>query len=125
MYVLAVGALTVYVHHPFLALFAPTPYSFPPVLTPEGAVDLSSHLTNTCLQGSETPSIVVSTLSNLSSHVILGDGSHQGELLGEQRVEKIESDVSEIVSQTFRAAISSGSGFQVGHSFFANLCIGD
>ncbi|CAK3916946.1 TTL-domain-containing [Lecanosticta acicola] len=51
-YVLAVGALEVYVYKPMLALFAGKPYVGP---SEEGApkADLSSHLTNTCLQSGE------------------------------------------------------------------------
>lgn len=44
-YVLAVGALAVYVYRPMLALFAGTPYT-PPTPSP----DLRAHLTNTCLR---------------------------------------------------------------------------
>ncbi|OAF62187.1 hypothetical protein VC83_01017 [Pseudogymnoascus destructans] len=44
-YVLAIGALTVYVYRPMLALFAGTPYTAPAALP-----DLRAHLTNTCLQ---------------------------------------------------------------------------
>lgn len=44
-YVLAVGALKVYVYKPMLALFATEPYA-PPWENP----DLKAHLTNTCLQ---------------------------------------------------------------------------
>jgi hypothetical protein len=48
-YVLAVGALKVYVYKPMLALFAGEPYTGP---SEHGAPNdnLSSHLTNTCLQ---------------------------------------------------------------------------
>lgn len=44
-YVLAIGALTVYVYRPMLALFAGTPYT-----APASSPDLGAHLTNTCLQ---------------------------------------------------------------------------
>lgn len=46
-YVLAVGALKVYVYRPMLTLFAVEPYE-----PPWQSQDLRSHLTNTCLQGS-------------------------------------------------------------------------
>lgn len=46
-YVLAVGSLKIYVYRPMLALFAATPYT-PPWSSDD--VDLSAHLTNTCLQ---------------------------------------------------------------------------
>jgi tubulin--tyrosine ligase len=44
-YVLAVGALKVYVYKPMLALFATEPYA-----APGENIDLKAHLTNTCLQ---------------------------------------------------------------------------
>lgn len=47
-YVLAVGALKVYVHKPMLALFAGKSYARPGPCPPNE--DLASHLTNTCLQ---------------------------------------------------------------------------
>ncbi|KAF2761418.1 TTL-domain-containing protein [Pseudovirgaria hyperparasitica] len=50
-YVLAVGALKVYVHKPMLALFAAQPYS--PPWEADSADALRAHLTNTCLQGSD------------------------------------------------------------------------
>ncbi|SMQ48315.1 unnamed protein product [Zymoseptoria tritici ST99CH_3D7] len=51
-YVLAVGALKVFVYKPMLALFAGEPYAGP---TGSGSPNenLSSHLTNTCLQSGE------------------------------------------------------------------------
>lgn len=49
-YVLAVGALKVYVYKPMLALFAAQAYTSPGQL--DGEDDLRAHLTNTCLQGS-------------------------------------------------------------------------
>ncbi|KAK5128207.1 hypothetical protein LTR85_002874 [Meristemomyces frigidus] len=54
-YVLAVGALKVYVYKPMLALFAGQPYS-PPGHSAESSSPndhLASHLTNTCLQSGE------------------------------------------------------------------------
>ncbi|BGO99256.1 putative tubulin--tyrosine ligase pby1 [Rhodotorula toruloides] len=119
VYVLAVGGLAVYVHHPFLALFASSPYS-PPSLDDEaertGEFDLSAHLTNTCLQtsvlGEEAPTVSVSTLQGMADKVILG-GSHEGEKLGEERIAKIEEDVRETVAEVFKAAVGAGSSFQV------------
>ncbi|KAF2210601.1 hypothetical protein CERZMDRAFT_44999 [Cercospora zeae-maydis SCOH1-5] len=48
-YVLAVGALRIYVYKPMLALFAGETYS-PPSILARPNDGLSSHLTNTCLQ---------------------------------------------------------------------------
>lgn len=51
-YVLAAGALQVYVYKPMLALFAAQPYAAPSS-TAGAQPDLSAHLTNTCLQTGE------------------------------------------------------------------------
>jgi hypothetical protein len=51
-YVLAVGALKVYVYRPMLALFAGDAYTGPSDLDSPNE-NLSSHLTNTCLQSGE------------------------------------------------------------------------
>lgn len=118
VYVVAVGGLSVYVHHPYLALFALTPYQLPSAFE-KGPVDLSSHLTNTCLQtailGEATPEVAVSTLSAMADRIILG-GPHQGEKLGEANVHKIEDQVAATVADVFKAAVSAGTSFQVSSS---------
>lgn len=53
-YVLAVGALKVYVFQEMLALFAVKPYSPPLRNTGDEGIDLAGHLTNTCFQGQST-----------------------------------------------------------------------
>jgi tubulin--tyrosine ligase len=64
-YVLALGSLSVYVYRPMLALFATQPYS-----PPWKSIDLSAHLTNTCLQ----PSVQDSTVHSFwSSSLPLSD----------------------------------------------------
>jgi tubulin---tyrosine ligase len=51
-YVLAAGALRVWVYRPMLALFAAAAYTAPGAAAlSDGAPDLRAHLTNTCLQG--------------------------------------------------------------------------
>lgn len=52
-YVLAVGALKVYVYKPMLALFAGQPYAAPSDSSASTNENLSSHLTNTCMQTGE------------------------------------------------------------------------
>ncbi|OQO10807.1 hypothetical protein B0A48_04107 [Cryoendolithus antarcticus] len=61
-YVLATGALKVYVYRSMLALFASTPYALP---TTSATNDLTAHLTNTCLQPSPPPSTSVQLFSSL------------------------------------------------------------
>ncbi|CAL3970879.1 unnamed protein product [Diplocarpon coronariae] len=66
-YVLAYGALKVYVYKPMLALFAAAPYVPPWSTSSDPTLDLSPHLTNTCLQaGSHDGS--VESFFQLSSH---------------------------------------------------------
>lgn len=117
VYVLAVGGLAVYVHHPYLALFASSPYQPPAASASEsGEFDLSAHLTNTCLQtsvlGEEASTVSVSTLQSMADKVILG-GPHEGEQLGEERISRIEEGVREAVAEVFKAAVGAGSSFQV------------
>ncbi|GAA5972336.1 hypothetical protein JCM11641_002414 [Rhodosporidiobolus odoratus] len=115
VYVVAVGGLTVYVHHPFLALFASTPYVHPSQGDSEEELDLSSHLTNTCLQtsvlGEEAPQISVGVLQEMEHKVVLS-GTYKGEKLGRQRIEKIEEGVRNCVGEVFKAAVGTGSSFQ-------------
>ena len=49
-YVLAVGALKVYVFHEMLALFAAKPYGRPWETADDDVIDLARHLSNTCFQ---------------------------------------------------------------------------
>ncbi|TKA55354.1 hypothetical protein B0A53_02278 [Rhodotorula sp. CCFEE 5036] len=116
VYVVAVGGITVYVHHPFLALFASSPYTSPAETASEtGEFDLSAHLTNTCLQtavlGEEAPQVSVSTLQSMADKTILS-GQHKGEKLGAERIEAIEERVRETVAEVFKAAVGAGSSFQ-------------
>jgi tubulin--tyrosine ligase len=52
-YVLSVGSLKVYVYKPMLALFASSPYTPPWSASSSSTSELSSHLTNTCLQSGQ------------------------------------------------------------------------
>ncbi|CEQ42110.1 SPOSA6832_03885 [Sporobolomyces salmonicolor] len=115
VYCVAVAGLRVFVHHPFLALFAPTPYSSPSP-SPAGEFDLSSHLTNTCLQmavlGEAAPQVSVGVLQDMGEKKILS-GKHKGEKLGEERIRAVEEGVRTTVAEVFNAAVGAGSSFQV------------
>ncbi|GAA5980704.1 hypothetical protein JCM10908_001743 [Rhodotorula pacifica] len=116
VYVVAVGGITVYVHHPFLALFASSSYTSPAETASEtGEFDLSAHLTNTCLQtavlGEEAPQVSVSTLQSMVDKTILS-GTNKGEKLGAERIQQIEERVRETVAEVFKAAVGAGSSFQ-------------
>ncbi|GAA6058550.1 hypothetical protein JCM10212_006989 [Sporobolomyces blumeae] len=116
VYVVAVSGLRVYVHHPFLALFAPVPYARPVEAAAEADFDLSAHLTNTCLQtsvlGDSTPQVSVGCLQTMADKTILSGGA-KGEALGEERIRTIEQRVRETVAEVFKAALGAGSSFQV------------
>ncbi|GAA5859631.1 hypothetical protein JCM1840_006381 [Sporobolomyces johnsonii] len=115
VYCVAVAGLRVFVHHPFLALFAPTPYS-PPSPSAAGEFDLSSHLTNTCLQtavlGDAAPQVSVGVLQDMGEKTILS-GKHKGQKLGQERIRAIEEGVRTTVAEVFKAAVGAGSSFQV------------
>ncbi|CZR60984.1 related to pig tubulin-tyrosine ligase [Phialocephala subalpina] len=93
-YVLAVGSLKVYVFSEMLALFAGTAY-VPPWSTTseddegEGGIDLSPHLTNTCLQ----PSVSDGTVQLFSSLP-----------LAVERKESIIKQIHEATGEIFEAA---------------------
>ncbi|KAK4054853.1 putative tubulin--tyrosine ligase pby1 [Microbotryomycetes sp. JL201] len=114
VYIVAAGSLRVYVHRPFLALFAPIEYE-PPRETDDGRVNLASHLTNTCLQTSSEEysraDLAVSTLSALVGKTILS-GSRRGQKLEQADVQRIEDQVSDIVAEVFKAAVGAATSFQ-------------
>ncbi|KAF2021523.1 tubulin-tyrosine ligase [Aaosphaeria arxii CBS 175.79] len=67
-YVVAVGALKVYVYKPMLALFAARPYTAP-WESPNDDESLRAHLTNTCLQDSSERDGSVAAFWSLSDHL--------------------------------------------------------
>ena len=86
VYVLAVGALSIYVYKPALALFASQPYK-----APWESQELRSHLTNTCLQGSN-----------------VREGSVKGfwdlEDLSQKQKEEIFTQICKVTGEVFEAA---------------------
>ncbi|KAF7853387.1 hypothetical protein EAF04_010681 [Stromatinia cepivora] len=91
-YVLASGALDIYVYKPMLALFASSSY-IPPwdsSTSSSGAIDLNPHLTNTCIQTSESKKNAVHLLSSLPFPASL----HQ----------KIQDQIFKLTSEIFVAA---------------------
>jgi tubulin--tyrosine ligase len=94
-YVLAVGALKVFVYKPMLALFAGKPYS--PPSSEETSPDLSAHLTNTCLQTGEREGSV---------HAFWSLPSTLPELPADWR-EVVFKQICESTGQVFEAAARS------------------
>ena len=75
VYVLAVGALRVYVYREMLALFAAPPYQ--PPTESEQTLDLAGHLTNTCFQDDSTKATSVYQFWNLEDSGLSPDWKDQ------------------------------------------------
>ncbi|EMC93103.1 hypothetical protein BAUCODRAFT_273847 [Baudoinia panamericana UAMH 10762] len=104
-YVLAVGALKVYVYRPMLALFAAKPYTAPAeASTADPNEELASHLTNTCLQNGAREGSVHAFWSLPSSLPGLSD-EWRGDVFAQ---------ICAVTAETFEAAARSMSiHFQV------------
>lgn len=86
VYVLAVGALSVYVYKPMLALFAAQPYA-----APWETQELRSHLTNTCLQGSNVREGSVKAFWDLED-------------LSQKQKEEVFNQICKVTGEVFEAA---------------------
>ncbi|EPS44325.1 hypothetical protein H072_1683 [Dactylellina haptotyla CBS 200.50] len=97
-YVLAVGALKVFVYKEMLALFAAKEYIAPEdsVIDPTSA-DLSAHLTNTCLQTGDHDGSVVPFWRLTEEFEV-----------DKEKVEGWFGQVCEITGELFKAAVGSG-----------------
>ncbi|KAF3909660.1 hypothetical protein AA313_de0207711 [Arthrobotrys entomopaga] len=98
-YVLAVGAIKVYVYREMLALFAAKEYTPPEdIIDPTTiSTDLSAHLTNTCLQTGDHDGSVV-PFWKLTEGFDVGEGTVEGWF----------EQVCEITGEVFRAAVGGG-----------------
>ena len=94
VYVLAVGALKVYVFKEMLALFAATHYRPPTQNSGDETIDLASHLTNTCLQDDSTREASVCRFWELDGRGQLGN--HWRSDLWEQ--------ICSVIGEVFEAA---------------------
>ena len=92
-YVLAVGALKVFVYREMLALFAAKPYKAPHQRAEGAGIDLSQHLTNTCFQEDDTKDSSVHRFWSL-------DEPTQSQ--GWQ--EKVFSQICKVTGEVFEAA---------------------
>lgn len=92
-YVLAVGALKVFVYKEMLALFAAMTYEAPRTTGDMGSPDLAKHLTNTCFQEEATKSSSVQQFWQLDE-----------KNLSESSKEIIFSEICEITGEVFEAA---------------------
>ncbi|KAK5938671.1 putative tubulin--tyrosine ligase pby1 [Knufia obscura] len=92
-YVLAIGALRVFVYREMLALFAAKPYEPPGRHNDETEIDLSQHLTNTCFQDESTKESSVHRFWSLNEST-QSEGWH----------EDVFSQICGITGEVFEAA---------------------
>lgn len=92
-YVLAVGALKVYVCREMLALFAAKPYQPPHCVDKTSQIDLSQHLTNTCFQDESTKALSVCRYWDIDEPTLDLDWR-----------ESIFSQICEVTGEVFEAA---------------------
>lgn len=90
VYVLAVGAIKVYVYNSILVLFSESTYEQPAVT--EQRIPLDSHLTNTCAQDAP-PDVLVGTFNNLKG-------------ISEQDKKNVFDKVCECTGELFKAAVT-------------------
>lgn len=89
-YVLASGAINVYVWKQMLALFASSPYDKPTPASGDVVDDLASHLTNTCIQGE-----------------LQDEGSVRGFWsLDYDAKDAVFANICDVVGELFKAAVS-------------------
>lgn len=102
-YVLAAGALKVFVYKPMLALFAGKPYTSPSAgAQTETQPDLSAHLTNTCLQTGEREGSVHAFWSLPAEHTSFPSTASEDDWR-----ESVFAQICTSTSQLFEAAARS------------------
>ena len=128
MYALAVGALQVYVFTDILALFASSSYIFPthPSVHEDSGddLDLSGHLTNTCLQSDEDAQKAVFLLSDLVGRSILSSSGERLDTLSQEQVRGVVHRIGQMIGETFRAALGMPNHFTV-HTYCTSTNIAD
>ncbi|KAH8120298.1 tubulin-tyrosine ligase [Phellopilus nigrolimitatus] len=111
-YCVTSGALTVYLYPRVLALFSSEPYSNPSDGPgPSENMDLRPHLTNTCLQR-DNGEQSVRLLSELIGCSILSESASGQDKLREDDVNSMLSQMSDILAETFKAALQMPVHFQ-------------
>lgn len=102
-YVLAQGSLRVYLYNDMLALFAPKEYSLP-----DGSVDLSSHLTNTCLQDGQGGTVhLLRDLVGCPYTSTDAADDRVGQRLTRETLDEIHLQSASVVAETFQACASA------------------
>ena len=115
VYTLAVGALQVYISTEVLALFASKPYS-PPSAPSDKVIadmDLSAHLTNTCLQSAEEAEESVFLLSDLVERSFYEFSGRALDDFSQCQMDSIVDRIGQTVAETFRAGLDLPKHFAV------------
>ncbi|KAG8686339.1 hypothetical protein FRC11_009098 [Ceratobasidium sp. 423] len=113
VYCVASGALKIFMSPNILALFAGTAYAPPPLLLEDDPIemDLSPHLTNTALQDNVHESSIRLLKELIGCDILSAPCS--GTTFRLEDVQDIEDQVSGILAETFKAALTSAVHFQV------------
>ncbi|KAI3622031.1 tubulin-tyrosine ligase [Moniliophthora roreri] len=107
-YCVASGALTLYLYARVLALFSATPYEEPG--SHNGTIDLSCHLTNTCLQVNDHGQEGVRLLDELEGCHVL---SEPGDIIfTEDDISELKNQMRTVLAETFNAALRDPVNFQ-------------
>ncbi|KDQ63771.1 hypothetical protein JAAARDRAFT_29812 [Jaapia argillacea MUCL 33604] len=117
-YVVASGALTLYLSNHILALFSSSPYSHPSPSfsssTDDGVnkgQEMARHLTNTCLQPGQGEEYV-RLLDELVGWSVIGDADGEGKVLTPEDVESVKVRMGKVLAETFKAALEMPVHFQ-------------
>lgn len=109
-YCVAFGRLTVYLNPRILALFSSAPYDSPHVSSEDETMDLSPHLTNTCLQTDHSEDNV-RLLDELVGCQMLS--LPEQTCFSAHHVTSLTEQVTKILADTFEAAMQNPVHFQV------------
>ncbi|KAG8928870.1 hypothetical protein FRC02_006365 [Tulasnella sp. 418] len=112
VYCVASGALKLFISPNILALFAAVPYRNPSIDESDDIqTTLAPHLTNTCLQDSSDSENSVRLLSELVGCRILSSDDPNARLTAED-IDNIVGQVSDVLAESFQAALESPIHFQ-------------
>ncbi|KIJ68279.1 hypothetical protein HYDPIDRAFT_106453 [Hydnomerulius pinastri MD-312] len=113
IYVVASGAITVYMYERILALFSAEPYKSPTHSDDDSEMSLAPHLTNTSLQTHRGEEGVRLFDQLVDCHVLSGeDRSSDDFFLKESDINGIKEQIADTLSETFKAALEQAIHFQ-------------
>lgn len=117
------GDIKLYLYTRVLALFSSLPYTSPgetSLLDKSGMIDLRPHLTNSSLQ-TELGESNVRLLDELEDCQLASDGNDGATKLCRSDIDNLIMQISEVLAETFRAALQNPVHFQA--SKFLKRCL--